>query len=309
VPNRALHGIIPALVTPFREDERIDYGAWQRIIDTLIAAGVDGLFVCGSSGEFYALSPEERVVALRFCQQEVAGRVPLCANVGAPTTAATVELAEQAEAIGIDYLAVVTPYYIRPTQTELVDHYAEVCRSVRIPVLAYNYPDHGGIEIEPGTLAQIAERCPNLAGVKDSSGILEQTVAYRTVVPGQEMTALIGNDALVLPALEQGCAGAVAASANIAPALFVDLYRAFREGDRQQASRLQSLAEQLAGTLGLHTFPAMVKEGMRMAGLPAGPCRKPIGPAPGDAREKMAEVLTQLREQGYLPAAKRGVMA
>src|ERR1700688_2421070 len=115
----AFHGVVPALVTPFRDDERIDCNAWGLIIEALIAAGVDGLFAAGSQGEAYALDPEERLVALRFCKQAVADRVTLYGNVGCATTSATVQLAAQAEAMGVDALVVVTPYYVQPTQQEI----------------------------------------------------------------------------------------------------------------------------------------------------------------------------------------------
>ena len=112
VTNRPLHGVVPALVTPFKENERIDYGAWQVMIDMLIAAGVHGLFVAGSQGEFYALDMEERTVAMRFCKQAIAGRVPVYANVGCITTRDTVALALQAQALDVDAIVVVTPYYM-----------------------------------------------------------------------------------------------------------------------------------------------------------------------------------------------------
>jgi 4-hydroxy-tetrahydrodipicolinate synthase len=303
-----LQGIVPAVVTPFRDDERIDFDAWQVLIDRLIGAGVNGIFAAGSSGEFYALDAEERLVAMRFCRQAVAGRVPLCVNVGAISTRDTVALAQQAEEIGVDSIAVATPYYVRPTQQEIADHYAEVCRAVRLPVLAYNFPWHGGVEILPETLARIAERCGNLAGIKDSSGNLEQTLAYRAVLPGRELAVFIGNDGLVLPALERGCTGAVAASANISPQLFVDLYSAFRRKDRDEAARLQAFVEDLAGTIGLHTFPAVIKEAMRIAGFPAGGCRKPIGPMPAEARKTLRAALDRLAQNGYLPTMARTVM-
>src|SRR5882724_4025038 len=165
VTNRPLHGVVPALVTPFKENERIDYNAWQVAIDILIGAGVHGLFVAGSQGEFYALDMEERTVAMRFCKQAIAGRVPLYVNVGCITTRDTVALALQAQALDADAIVVVTPYYIQPSQAELVEHYVEVCRAVRLPVMAYNFPLHGGVEIAAETIAQIASLCPNLIGV------------------------------------------------------------------------------------------------------------------------------------------------
>lgn len=309
MPNRAFRGIIPAVVTPFREDERIDYNAWQVLIDALISAGVDGLFVGGSSGEFYALDLEERTVALRFAIQAAAGRLTVYGNVGTITTRDTIRLAHLAEAEGVDALVVVTPYYIRPTQDELARHYIDICRAVRTPVMAYNFPGHGGVELAPETLAKVVAQCPNMAGLKDSSGKLEQAAAYLGCAPGRDLAVLMGSDNLVLAGLELGCAGAVAASATIAPRLFVDLYKAFREGRREEAVRLQALATELGDTLALHPFPSVVKAGVELSGLTVGPCRKPVGPLPAEAREKLAGVLSRVREAGYLAGTAGAIKA
>jgi 4-hydroxy-tetrahydrodipicolinate synthase len=301
-----LHGVIPALVTPFREDERIDCSAWQVLIDRLIAAGVDGLFVGGSSGEFSSMGMEERAVSLRFCEQAIAGRVPMIANVGCVTTRETVALAQQAVAIGAAALAVITPYYIRPTQQELAEHLVEVCRAVRIPVLAYNFPFHGGVELAPETLTAAAAKSPNLAGVKDSSGRLDLALAYRDAVADRAWKVFTGGDRLMLAALDAGCAGAVTAAANIAPKVFVELYRCHRAQLRAEAFRFQTLAAELGAALGLHTFPSVVKEGLAMAGFPMGPCRLPVGKVPDDARRTLASLIERLRLEGMiLPIAGR----
>jgi 4-hydroxy-tetrahydrodipicolinate synthase len=307
VLNLPLQGIVPALVTPFRADERIDCGLWQRIIDAHIAAGVNGLFCGGSSGEFYSLDAEERQVSLRFCRQAAAGRVPVFGNVGCITTRDTVKMAQAAEAVGVDVLVVITPYYLKPTQDELAEHYVEVCRTVRAPVLAYNFPQHGGVEILPETLGRIAARCENLVGVKDSGGRLEQTLAYRTCAPGRELAVFVGPENLILACLEQGCAGTVTAFANVAPRLFTDLYRAFRAGNRAEAERLQGVITELNRTVTLHTFPGVIKEAMELSGLPGGLCRRPIGPMPAEARERLAAAIAKLRQEGYShePAGRR----
>ena len=290
-------GIVPAVVTPFREDERIDYTAWQRILEMLIASGVHGLFVIGGQGEFFALDDEERQVATRFCVQTVAGRVPVYANVGAVTTRQTVRLAERAEADGVDYLVVITPYYVRPTAEELIQHYREVCRSVRLPVLAYNIPERTGVDLTPAIVRRLAEVQENLVGLKDSSGQLERIEEYRAA----GLKVLIGRDHMILEGLQRGCVGAVTACANVAPRAFVELYRAYQAGELERAARLQALVEPLRRAFSLATFPSVIKEAMAMAGVPAGRCRRPVGPASDQARRELSVIIAKLRDEGLLP--------
>jgi len=292
-----LHGIVPAIITPFREDELIDYQAWQELIDTLVAAGVHGLFIIGGQGEFFSLTEEERVVGTRFCVQTVARRVPIYANVGAVTTRETIRLAEQAETEGVDYIVVITPYYLRPSPAELVEHYAAVCAAVDLPVLAYNIPERTGVELSADTLRRIRQRCDNFVGLKDSSGKLE--LIPELVQAG--LAVFIGRDHMILEGLKRGCVGAVTACANVAPRAFVDLYCAFQAGDLEQAARLQSLVEPLRQAFSLATFPSVVKEAMNMIGVTAGRCRRPVGPMPEEARSQLAAVLAKLEEGGYLP--------
>jgi 4-hydroxy-tetrahydrodipicolinate synthase len=298
MPEGMLRGIVPAIVTPFRSDERIDYEAWQELIEIQISSGVDGLFAVGGQGEFFALDEEEREVAARFCAQTVDGRVPVYVNVGAVTTGETVRLAQKAESDGIDAVVVVTPYYLRPSAEELVDHYAEVCRSVRLPVLAYNIPERTGVELTPEIVQRIAAASDNFAGIKDSSGKLEAIAGY----VGEGLAVFMGRDHLILEGLKRGCVGAVTACANVAPRAFVRLYQAFQAGDMENAARLQALIEPLRRAFALGTFPSVVKEAMELIGLKAGRCRRPVGPLPVEARHKLVEVLETLRAEGYLAA-------
>ena len=301
-----LHGIVTALVTPFRpDDERIDCFAWQTLVDAQIAAGIHGLFVGGSTGEFFSQSFEERTVAIRFVRQAAQARIPVYANVGCITTRETIRLAHAAEAEGVDVLAVVTPYYIRPSQAELVDHYTEICRAVRLPVLAYNFPRHGGVDLLPETLTAIARQCDNLAGVKDSSGSIQTLAAYCTAVPSREFAVFIGPESLAVKGMSLGCVGVVSGSANIAPRLYVDLFRAIRAGDSATAARLQSLVDRVSACVPLHTFPSIIKEAVAIAG----PCRKPVGAVPADARERLAAVLAALEQEGYLDRSSGRVTA
>ena len=294
------------MVTPFRDNERIDYSAWQVLIDHLIASGVHGLLAVDAPGEFYALDMEERTVAMRFCKQAIARRVPLYVNVGCITTRDTVALALQAQALDVDALVVVTPYFVRLSQQELVDHYVEVCRAVRMPVLAANFPAHGGVELDASSVTGIAAQCANFAGIEDSSGQMERILAYRGAVPQREFPIFTGSEPLCLPALEAGCAGTTSALAAVAPRLFVDLYQSYRTGNMAEAGRLQSLMNDLGA---VHSTPAVIKEALGLLGVPLGRCRKPVGALPAEARERLAGVLERLKAAGVLPGATLGALA
>ena len=308
--NLSPQGIVPALVTPFRnDDERIDFSAWEQIIDLMIESGVDGLLAAGGQGEFFSLDAEERVVALRFCKQHVAGRVPVYGNVGCVTTRESVRLAQAAQSEGVDFAVVITPYYLKPTAAELVEHYVEICRAVRIPVLAYNIPERSGVDLPASAVQQIAARAENFIGLKDSSGRLELLPELIAIGERRPFYVFIGRDHMILPAMKLGCVGAVTACSNVAPRLFVDLYRAYKEGRMEEAERLQALVDPLRQAFGLHTFPAVIKEAMAMIGYPAGPCRKPVSAMPADARQKLDAVLRVLRAEKYLPEAAASVRA
>ncbi len=178
MPDGLFKGIVPAVVTPFRADERIDYRVWQELIEALISSGVDGLLCLGGQGEFYALTEEEREVAARFAVQTADGRLPVYVNAGSNGTQESIRLAQQAEADGVDALVVITPYYVEPSPAELVDHYVAICHSVRIPVLAYNIPQRTRVSLTPAILGRVAAMADNFAGLKDSSGRVEDIEGY-----------------------------------------------------------------------------------------------------------------------------------
>jgi 4-hydroxy-tetrahydrodipicolinate synthase len=218
--------------------------------------------------------------------------------VGAVTTGQTVRLAQKAEKDGADFIVVVTPYYIKPSDQELSAHFAEVCASVSAPVLAYNIPERTGLELTPAILGPVAAKHKNLVGLKDSSGRLDLIPEWKKA----GLVTVIGRDHMILDGLRMGAVGAVTACANLIPRAFVDLYNAYQSGDMEEAARLQALVEPLRQAFSLATFPAIIKEAMNMAGMNGGRTRRPVGPASPEARAKLAVVLGKLREAGYLAA-------
>jgi len=290
-------GIVTALVTPFQEDESIDYGVWKDVINSFIFSGIDGLFAVGTGGEFYAMTEAERREATRFVVSAVGGRVPVYAQVGAVTTRESVALAQHAEEEGADYLVVITPYYIRPTEDEMVRHYGDICASVKLPVFAYNIPGRTGVALTQAVVRRIVESQPNFIGLKDSSGKLEQVSEWIAL----GLRVFMGSDNLIYPALELGCVGAVAACANVAPRLFVQLFQAWKNGDSAEALRLQALAAELRMALQLSAAHPLVKEAMALAGLPAGVSRRPSGLASSAELAGLHAIVEKLRENNYLP--------
>lgn len=289
-------GIVTALVTPFQDDESIDYSAWGSVINYLIFSGVDGLFAVGTGGEFYAMSEAERRDAIRFVIQIVNGRIPVYAQVGAVTTRESVALARHAEQDGADYLVVITPYYIRPTDQELVRHYEEICASVKLPVFAYNIPGRTGVELTPSVVSRIAESQPNFIGLKDSSGKLERVRDWMAL----GLSVFMGSDHLIYPALDCGCAGAVTVCANVSPKLFVKLYEAWKNGDSAEAGRLQQLGADLRLALRLSAAHPLVKEAMALAGQPAGVPRRPSGLVSSEELAGLHSIIARLRENDLL---------
>jgi 4-hydroxy-tetrahydrodipicolinate synthase len=291
-------GIVPALVTPFQEDESIDYAAWTNVIKYLIWSGIDGLFVVGTGGEFYAMTEAERREALRFVIRAVGGKIPVYAQVGAVTTRESVALAQYAEKEGSDYLVVITPYYIRPSDDELVRHYEAICASVKTPVFAYNIPGRTGVELTPDVVRRIVESRPNFIGLKDSSGKLDRVRDWIEL----GLCIFMGSDNLIYPALEAGCAGAVAVCANVAPRLFVQLFQAWKKGDSAEATRLQELAAELRLALRVSAAHPLIKEAMGLAGLPAGISRRPSGLVSSAEHAGLDSIIEKLRENNFLPS-------
>ena len=297
--GKQIEGIIPAVVTPFDENEDVDEGGFRKIINYLIDNGVHGLFPVGSQGEFFSLTNEEKKRLMDIAVEEARGRVFVMPNTGAITTRESIELTQYAEKAGADCVSVITPFFISPDQEELYHHIKDICQSVKIPVLCYNNPGRtGGVALTPATLARLAEEVPNFAGIKDSSGDLTLVAEMIRLCP-PHFKVIMGRDSLIYGALTYGAAGAIAATANVAPKLIVGIYRAVREGDFNKAKEYQRELAPLRTAFGLGSFPVVVKEALTMMGLPAGRCRKPIQPLNTEKRAQLRDILVDM---GIIPS-------
>src|SRR5215831_8402145 len=281
-----IQGIIPPVATPMRDNEDLDLPRLKWFLDHQIANGVHGVFVLGTNSEFYALDEREKQEVIATAVAHVNRRVPVFAGTGAETTREAVRLTKMAEREGADGVSVITPYFISPTQQEICDHYRRIAESTSLPVLLYNNPSTcGGLKIDVDTVARLAQ-VPNILGVKDSSGDLQNTNELVRAVP-ERFAVMMGRDTLIFPALLFGARGAVPATGNIAPHLLVKIYETFRRGDIEASKAAQLQLNPLRIALGLCTAPAGVKEALRLLGTPIGPCRSPVS---GLAPEKEAKM-------------------
>src|SRR6516225_7243849 len=210
-----IRGIIPPVATPMQANEDLDLPRFRGFLDQLISAGVHGLFVLGTNSEFYALDEREKQAVIATAVAHVNQRVPVYAGTGAETTREVVRLTKMAEREGADGVSVITPYFVAPTQQEIFDHYRRIAEHTSLPVVLYNNPGTcGGVKIEVDTAARLAE-IPNILGIKDSSGDLQNTNELIRVVPPR-FSVLMGRDTMIYHALIWGARGAVPATANIA---------------------------------------------------------------------------------------------
>jgi 4-hydroxy-tetrahydrodipicolinate synthase len=295
-----LHGIVPAMVTPFTADEQLNESALSALVKRLVADGVHGVFVLGSQGEYYALDAAEKRRAIEVTVAAAAGKVPVYAGTGANTTREAVSLTQMAEHAGADAVSVITPAFITPSQNELYDHYKAIAASTRLPVLLYSNPGRTGVQISVELAARLAQ-LDNVAGIKDSSGDLSVTAAFIAATPAT-FRVFAGRDTLVFATVLYGGAGAVAASGNVAARQLVRVYEACRAGDTALARSAQAELAPLRAAFSLGTFPAVIKEALLMTGLDAGPCRRPVGPLSAEARAQLRKVLGNL---GLLAAGQK----
>jgi 4-hydroxy-tetrahydrodipicolinate synthase len=287
-----IHGIIPPVATPMQANEDLDLARLKSFLDELIAAGVHGIFVLGTNSEFYALDEREKLEVIATAVAHVNKRVPVFAGTGAESTREAVRLTKMAQREGADGVSVITPYFVSPSQQEIFDHYRRVAESTSLPVLLYNNPATcGGVKIEVDTVARLAE-VPNILGVKDSSGDLQNTNEFVRVVPPR-FAVMMGRDTLIFPALLFGARGAVPATGNIAPRLLVEIYERFRKGDLEGAKEAQLRLNPVRLALTLGTAPGGVKAALALLGQSIGPCRAPVGLLSAEKQEKMRAALRQ----------------
>ncbi len=286
-------GIIPAMVTPVTADGKINAQALRKLTNYLIDGGVHGLFPVGSQGEFYALTFEEKKRVIEIVVEEARGRVPVYAGTGAITTREAIALTKMAEEAGVSAVSILTPFFIRPNDDELFEHYKMITNATRLPVLLYNNPQRTGVPISADFVVR-ASKIENIVGIKDSSGDLTLTSEYIRRTDSQ-FSVLAGRDTLIYGTLCYGGKGAIAATANVAPRVVVEIYEAFQAGDWKRSLEAQFRLAPLRLAFDLGTFPVVIKEALNLMSIDAGVGIPPVGGISSKANEDLKEILKKMK--------------
>jgi 4-hydroxy-tetrahydrodipicolinate synthase len=284
-----LQGSITAIITPFRDGE-IDWKAFDDFIEWQIACGSHGLVACGTTGESPTLSHDEHMRILERAVDVVKGRIPLIAGSGSNSTREAVNLTKHAEQVGADAALVVTPYYNKPTQEGLYQHYKAIAQSTALPILIYNIPGRCVIDMKPETMARVAADCKNIIGVKDATADLAR-VQQTFDACGPDFIQLSGEDATVGAFLEQGGHGCISVTSNVAPVECAGLHNAWRLADLSTFRSLEARLAPLNQALFIETSPAPVKYACSRLGFGTDEVRLPLVKASEAARHVVDEAM------------------
>ena len=278
-------GSCPALVTPFDQNNIINYDAFGRLIDAQIEAGVDAVCVCGTTGESATMSIREHIAAVEFCVKRVNHRVKVIAGAGSNDASAAVYLSQHAQDSGADALLHVTPYYNKASQAGLIKHYEYIADRVELPIILYNVPGRTGVSFTAETYKVLSEN-PKINGVKEASGNFS-LLAHTRFLCGDDFFIWSGNDDQVVPMMALGAKGVISVASNIVPEVMVKMSHLCLDNDFAAASQLQIQYMDLIDALFTEVNPIPIKAAMNLLGMEAGPLRLPLC----DISEKNLEVL------------------
>lgn len=266
--------IATAMVTPFQIDGSINYSVTELLIEHLLSTGTDSLVVCGTTGESPTLTMEEKLEFIKFVVEKVNKRVPVIAGTGSNSTAASIDLSIKAEALGVDGLMIVTPYYNKPNQRGLIAHYEAIANETILPIIIYNIPSRSVINMELDTLVALSE-IPSIKYLKDASGNLDQMTRIMAKTKGN-LEVYSGDDSLTLPLLAIGGNGVISVASHIVGNDMKRMMEAFGSGNHAEAARIHQTLVPLIQALFKHPNPIVVKYALSKVGIEVGSLRLPL---------------------------------
>ena len=261
-----------AIVTPFNEDESINYDKLDQLIDYHCNNGTDSIIICGTTGESATMSEKEHMECVKFAIERTKGRLPIIAGTGSNCTRTAIDMSKEAASYGADGLLVVTPYYNKATQEGLVGHYTAVAKEAKAPIIMYSVASRTGCNIEPATAARLIKEVDNIVGIKEASGNISQVAKIMHLTDGKA-DLYSGNDDQIVPILSLGGKGVISVLSNVAPQETHDICAKFFEGDVKGSLELQLKAIPLIEQLFCEVNPIPVKKAMKLMGMDCGSLR------------------------------------
>lgn len=281
--------VLTAMVTPFDQFGEIDYPATTNLINHLIANGSDGLVVAGTTGESATLTVEEKRDLFHFVVEQVAGRATVIAGTGTNGTKASIELTQIAEYAGVDGIMLVNPYYNKPSQEGLYQHFKAVAEATTLPVMLYNIPGRSAVNMLPETIIRLSE-VDNIVSVKEASGDLDAMTQIIHETP-EDFSLYSGDDGLLLPVLAIGGAGVVSVSAHILGHDMQEIISLFENGSYQEAARLNGHIRPIIRAMFAQPSPSPVKAALNMQGISVGDVRLPMLPLTEEEKQTLKQIL------------------
>ncbi len=286
-----IEGVLPALITPFTKDNRVDKEGLRRNIGFLVENGVSGIVPCGTTGEAATLSIQEHEKVIEHAVEF--STVPVVAGTGSNNTTEALELTKFAQDAGADAALLITPYYNKPNDRGMLAHFKTIADAVEIPIILYNVPSRTGINLKPELVAELA-KISNIVGIKEASGGLDQITKILELTKGEDFVVLSGDDGLTVPIMALGGVGVISVVANVAPKLVVGMVEAFRNKDLEKARELHIALAPLIRAVFLETNPIPVKRAVELIGLPAGHLRLPLAAISEENEKKLKKALNDL---------------
>jgi 4-hydroxy-tetrahydrodipicolinate synthase len=289
-----LAGYAPALPTPFGKTGDIDTAAFEELCQRQIRHGATALVVCGTTGEAPTLSPAEHVMLIQIAVGVARGQVPVIAGAGSNSTSHAIELTKDAETAGADGILSVVPYYNKPTQVGMYEHFRAIAQSTGLPIILYDVPSRTACGLADETIARLAA-LPRIIGLKDATGDVTRPLRLRSLV-GPNFRLLTGDDATALAFISQGGHGCISVTSNVAPGLCRDMFLACRQGQIATAQRWAATAAKLTAALFRETSPCPLKYSLSMLDLMSPTVRLPLVEATDTTKAEIADVITSLCE-------------
>ncbi len=264
-----------AIVTPFKANGEVDYEKFAQLIEDQIEGGTDAIIVCGTTGESSTLTHEEHLSVIKYCVDQVKGRIPVVAGTGSNCTETAVYLSAEAEKYGVDGVLLVSPYYNKATQNGLYKHYKTIADSIKVPCILYNVPSRTGCNIAPETVVRLCTDVENIVGVKEASGNISQIVKLMSLAEGR-VDLYSGNDDQIVPLLALGAKGVISVLSNVAPRQTHEICAKFFAGDIAGSCAEQLRAIPLCNALFCEVNPIPVKMALNLMGKEIGSLRLPL---------------------------------